>query len=92
MKFEWDENKNLANIKKHGVSFDEAKEIFDDQFAISRLDTRFEYGEERWFSIGRTKNQIITTVAHLVFDENLNVVIRIISAIKSTAKEIEQYA
>lgn len=52
MKFDYDENKNRVNIVKHGVSLDDAAEIFN-PFILSKLDERYEYGEERWFSIGQ---------------------------------------
>jgi len=43
MKFEWNDNKNLINQEKDGVSFEEAIEVFDDVLQISRLDYRFNY-------------------------------------------------
>lgn len=51
MDFEWDEQKNQANIRKHGVSFVTAIRIFDSP-VFSRLDDRHDYGEERFMSIG----------------------------------------
>jgi len=47
MKFEWDDEKNLTNQEKHGVSFEEAREVFEDPFQISKLDHCFNYFEER---------------------------------------------
>ena len=52
MEFEWDEAKARANQLGHGVSFDLAKAIFKDSFAIERLDDRKDYGEERFIIIG----------------------------------------
>lgn len=92
MKFEWNEAKNRANILKHGISFEEASEIFNDPMIVSKLDIRYEYGEERWFSIGATKKGMVTMVAHLYFDEKQEPIIRIISARKATAKEAQAYA
>lgn len=92
MKFEWNEAKNRANVLKHGISFEEASEIFNDPMIVSKLDIRYEYGEERWFSIGATKKGVITMVAHLYFDEKQEPIIRIISARKATAKEAQAYA
>jgi hypothetical protein len=92
MKFKWNDAKNSANVLKHGISFEEASEIFNDPMIISKLDIRYEYGEERWFSIGATKKGMITTVAHLYFDEKQEPVIRIISARKATVKEVQIYA
>lgn len=54
MQFEWDETKNKLNQRKHGVSFEEAKMVFDDPFQLSKLDHRFNYCEERWITTGAT--------------------------------------
>ena len=91
MRFEWDESKNRSNQKKHKVSFEEAREVFDDPLHISLLDKRFSYFEERWISIGQTKTYRLLVVANLFFDENNEEVIRIISARKATKQEQEQY-
>ncbi|MGK7930833.1 MAG: BrnT family toxin [Microcystaceae cyanobacterium] len=45
MNFEWDDPKNLSNIDKHGISFEEVKSIFTDSQAIITEDSRYEYGE-----------------------------------------------
>lgn len=87
MKIEWDENKNIANTQKHGISFVEAAEVFNDPMHISKLDHRFSYCEERWISLGITKKQKILVVANMFFDENGEEVIRIISARKANQKE-----
>jgi uncharacterized DUF497 family protein len=52
MKYEWSEEKNKLNQQKHGISFEEAKEVFDDALQISKLDKRFSYFEERWITVG----------------------------------------
>jgi uncharacterized DUF497 family protein len=52
LKFEWDPAKAEANWKKHGVSFELAKEVFRDPFAIQRADERADYAEERFVIIG----------------------------------------
>jgi len=46
LKFEWDDAKAEANFRAHGVSFDLARAVFNDPFAIERLDDREDYGEE----------------------------------------------
>lgn len=91
MKFEWDEEKNKTNQIKHGISFDVAREIFDDPFTLSFLDERFNYLEERWISIGQSKNDKIIVVAHLFYNEKGEEIIRIISARKATQKERKAY-
>jgi len=58
VKFEWDANKNTLNQNQHGVSFEEAKEVFDDAWHVARLDHRFSYFEERWITIGSTQKDI----------------------------------
>ena len=91
MKFEWSEDKNRTNIKKHHISFEEAKEIFSDPMHIAKLDRRFDYCEERWITIGATTKDKIVVVANMFFDEEGEEVIRIISARKATQKERNFY-
>ena len=91
MKIEWDENKNRTNNKKHGISFKEAAEVFEDPFHISLLDIRFDYFEERWITIGAAKNGKIVVVGHLYHLTPSEEAIRIITARKATKQEREQY-
>jgi len=91
MKFEWDERKNCINQEKHGISFEEAKEVFDDALQISKLDHRFNYFEERWITIGVTKKEHILVVANLFFSDDGEEIIRIISARKANNKERKSY-
>lgn len=91
MRFEWDNSKNTINKDKHKISFEEAKEVFDDPLHISILDERFNYFEERWISIGQTHKKKLVVVANLFFDENGEEVIRIISAREATIHEQKQY-
>lgn len=91
MKFEWDRRKSRANGVKHGVSFEEAAEVFEDPLHLSRLDKRFGYIEERWATVGRTHAGLHTVVAHLFFDSEGEEVIRIVSARRATANERRQY-
>jgi len=51
MQYEWDESKRAANYAKHGVDFTEA-EGFEWSTAIEAMDSRFDYGEERWVALG----------------------------------------
>ena len=91
MKFEWDETKNLINQEKHGVSFEEAREVFDDPLQISKLDYRFNYFEERWITVGSTKKYQILVVANMFFSDDGEEIIRIISARKANTKERQSY-
>lgn len=91
MKYEWDSNKNEINKKKHGISFEEAKQVFDDPLHIAILDERFSYFEERWITIGKTLSSQIVVAANLYFDDDGEEVIRIISARRATSHERRQY-
>jgi uncharacterized DUF497 family protein len=84
--FEWDKKKNAANRKKHGISFGEAKEIFDGP-VLTRLDNRREYGETRRISIGALSDAVVIVVAHTDRAGK----IRIISARKANRNEREVY-
>ncbi|HOF33524.1 MAG TPA: BrnT family toxin [Spirochaetota bacterium] len=88
MKFEWDENKNLSNLQKHEISFEEAKDIFSGIY--KRVLSPVESGEQRYLCIGIIKidtiDIVITVVA--VFKKNI---IRIISARPSSRQERRFY-
>jgi len=92
MKFEWDENKNRLNQHKHGVSFEDAKMVFDDPLQISKLDYRFSYFEERWITLGSSKNSQLLVVVNLFFTHDGEEIIRIISARNANPKERTRYA
>ena len=51
MRFTWDPNKNANNVRRHGISFEDAKRIFDGP-TVEREDDRFDYGETRVYAIG----------------------------------------
>jgi uncharacterized DUF497 family protein len=91
MRFEWDPVKDSKNQRKHGISFSDAREVFDDPLHLSILDERYSYFEERWISVGQTKKSQILVVANLFFDSNGEEVIRIISAREATSNERKQY-
>ena len=79
MRFEWDENKNRENRKKHGVSFEIATEVFDDPFCLTNQD-RIVEGEQRLWTLGRVDLLKILVVVHTVMEQGDEEVIRIISA------------
>ncbi len=92
MNFDWDNNKNQSNIAKHGISFEEAIAIFDDPNILNYEDTRFNYGETRFVSIG----QIILvtqekTVIIVVIHTQRNQTIRLISARKANERERKRH-
>lgn len=87
--YEWDENKNQANIKKHGVSFEEAKTVFEDKESILFNDESYSDDEERFLLIGFSFKLKLLFVCHC-YREN-ETVIRIISARKVTKLEAKEY-
>jgi hypothetical protein len=91
MRFEWDPANEATNQRKHGVSFEEAREVFDDPLHLSVLDRRFTYFEERWITVGQTENRRLVVVANMYFDDNDEEIVRIISAREATAHERQQY-
>jgi len=89
--FEWDAAKAASNLKKHGVSFEEAAEIFADPLQLSILDDASE-GEERWITLGNTKARKLRLVVHTFMEyQDRQIVIRIISARHATQHEQKQY-
>jgi uncharacterized DUF497 family protein len=86
MKFEWDEAKSRANIRKHGFDFAEAEEMFRG-FLLVRPDTRDDYGEERWIGIGMIEDRC----AFAAFAEPAPDTVRIISLRKATHEERKEY-
>jgi len=60
--FEWDENKNIKNLKKHGIDFSDAITIFDDDDRVEVYDNRNAYGEERIQVIGEAKPGVLMAV------------------------------
>lgn len=90
MIFEWDENKNLINKAKHGVSFDAAKMIFFDPHCIFRLD-RIEDGEDRWHAVGLVNGVLMILVVHTTHYDNQTEIIRIISARRPGRHERKLY-
>ena len=82
MQFEWDEDKNLANIGKHGISFEQAQQIFDAP-TFDREDDRTDYGETRTISLGLMEGIVVLSVTHTDREGR----IRIISARPASRKE-----
>ena len=89
MKFEWDENKNKINQRKHGISFDEVTSVFRDAFAIVFDDPDHSENEERFLIIGTSDKRGICLVSHCYRGQDQ--VIRIISARKATNTERNIY-
>lgn len=87
--FEWDENKNNINKAKHGVSFEEAKSVFDDDRALVMPDPDHSDEEERFVILGLSEALNLLVVCHCYRAGDR--IIRIISARKATKTEINYY-
>lgn len=90
MLFDWDDDKAARNLRKHGVAFELAQQVWDDPAHIIVFD-RHEENEERWHAIGLVRGILILTVVHMfpaVRDEDA---LRIISARKATRDERKRY-
>ena len=89
LRFEWDEDKNRSNLKKHGVSFEEAATVFLDEEGILIPDPDHSDYEERFVLIGTSRKANLLTVVHCLREKET--IIRIISARKATKNESRQY-
>lgn len=94
LRFEWDEAKNEANQRKHGVSFQLASQVFDDPLHLTLRD-RVKDGEERLLTFGTIESLALLVVAHTQResdeDGEWTEIIRIISAREVTKKEKRFY-
>jgi hypothetical protein len=89
-RFTWDERKNTANLRKHGVSFESASEVFEDPSVVFEQDREVD-GEARWQAIGRVEGTVLLLVAHAYEENNDEETIRIISARRAGPEEREIY-
>jgi uncharacterized DUF497 family protein len=85
--FEWDNNKALANLKKHGVSFEEASSVFGDTLSVTVLDPLHSHAEDCLVTIGMSSSGKLLVVVHSDRGDR----IRIISARPATIKERKDY-
>lgn len=60
--FQWDDDKAARNRAIHGVTFETARSVFRDPFALEWIDTREVYGEERWVILGTVENRLLYVV------------------------------
>lgn len=88
MQFEWDEEKNMINIQKHGFGFETALHVFADENRIEYYDEYHSGEEERYITIGMVDNVLM--VIMVVYTERDDK-IRLISARKATKREKEDY-
>ena len=85
MKYEWDEAKNRKNLAKHGLSFEDAEQVFSGP-CVTFEDDRFDYGEERLITLGMLAGRLVV-IAHALRDEAT----RIISMRKGNRREQKIY-
>ena len=89
MRFEWDPIKAAANLRKHQVSFDEAKSAFHDDFALQFFDDEHASEEDRFLLLGMSSGSKLLIVCHC--EREHGEVIRIFSARKATKRESAFY-
>ena len=87
MEFEWDQKKAESNLKKHGISFQEAASVLGDALSITYPDPDHSMGERRFITVGTSRFGRVLLVAHTDRGKN----IRIISARKTTRLERRYY-
>lgn len=88
-RFDWDPSKARENLRKHGVSFEEAQTVFDDEHALLVDDPDHSVGEQRFVLLGLSAPLRVLLVVHSYREDDA--VIRIISARKATRSERAQY-
>ena len=89
IRFEWDENKNRINLRKHGVSFEEVKTVFYDDAALVIDDPEHSEEEDHFIILGLSSQANLLVVCHRCRESDT--VIRIISARKATKTETGYY-
>ena len=87
MRYEWDEKKNNENVRKHGLDFADAWQVFQNLLFV-KPDVRDDYDEDRWIGIGMMFNGIVVV---LVFTERKQETIGVISLRKATKNERTRY-
>lgn len=89
-RFEWDEAKSRRNARKHDLSFSTAARVFEHPHLV-HLDTRLEYGEDRWIAVGLIGLVVCVVVYSDRMNEQGTRIVRIISARKATRRERERF-
>ena len=89
IRFVWDEQRNISNQRKHGVSFEEAQSVFYDEFAVQFFDEDNSVSEDRFLMLGFSEEARLLIVCHC--ERNQGNIVRIISARKATKNESNYY-
>ena len=90
IRIEWNERKNTLNLRKHGISFDEAESVFADENALLLADPEHSKEEDRFILMGLGRSLRVLLVFHCY--RRSDDVIRIFSARKASRAERDQYA
>ena len=85
--FEWDETKSKANLRKHGVSFNEAATVLGDELSLTVFDDRSDQEDPRWATVGTSRTGRLLVVVYTERGDR----VRIISARPATPRERRQY-
>ncbi len=91
--FEWDFRKARSNLKKHGISFEQAAEVFLDPDALTAFDRDHSEIEERWITLGKVSlgNLCLVVIHNFHQQDNETAAVRVISARQATKREIKSY-
>lgn len=89
--FDWDVQKAKSNINKHGISFNLAADVFLDERQLTIYDEEHSDTEDRWITLGKTKNGTLLVVSHTFTEDSDSIQIRLISARHFTKREQRQY-
>ncbi len=84
--YEWDKKKNQENVLKHGLIFEDAELVFSSGACVTFEDDRFDYGEQRYITLGKLENRVVVIVHTYRNDKT-----RIISMRKANDREKEIY-
>ena len=87
LKFEWDRRKAVLNIKKHGMSFEDAATAFGDPLSVTIHDPKHSDDEDRFLLLGETQDKKLVVVAHTDRKDT----IRLINARPATRQERKDY-
>ena len=91
MKFEWDKNKENSNIKKHGITFEQASYVFADEYALNKYDDEHSNEKDRWILLGKSLSETLLLVVHTFRDSEGAEFVRIISARRASKTEKQIY-
>ena len=87
MQYEWDENKNRINLRKHGLKLSDGIGAFEDPNMLQWIDDRHDYGEQRIVTLGRREEDTLVVITTEVFQD----VTRIISVRRANSHEEKFY-